>query len=641
MQFNMFPPETKWTPVDILPNWDQAEMIALDLETYDPDLEVAGPGWPWGGGFIAGVGIGIVQNGVCTAYYLPIKHQNGTNFDKRWVLSYVEEICRSKIPKVMHNCMYDMGWLKHENIKVNGPVYDTQFAAAILDENRMSYSLNNLGKDWIGEGKDENILREAVKSFGLKDAKKDMWRLPPEYVGVYGEQDCITCYNLWKYIEPKLHEEKLWKIFQLEMDLVPLLLEMRGRGIKVNLDQAEKNKVKLKTRFKDLVTSIYSDYGSKVDVWAAESIRLAFDKQNLEYGRTPTGKPSFTKEFLETHPHELPQRILKARRIEKTISTFYDGMILGHNHNGRIHTELHPLKSDEGGTVGGRFSCSHPNLQQATARDPELTPMVRGMFLPEEGCKWGALDYSSQEPRLTVHYAYITNQGGAAEAVEAYALDPKTDYHQMVADMAGIDRKPAKTINLGITYGMGGVKLCHSLGLPTDWVVGKNGNTYEVPGDDGKNLLETYHNKVPFVRGLIDLTANNAQNRGWIRTAGGRLCHFDHWEPVRGYSPAIQGKKEAQEKFENKPIRRAFTHKALNRLIQGSAADMTKLAMREIWKEGIVPMHQMHDELDFSFETESDGNKCKEIMENCMKLEVPILVDAEYGNTWADAVHKW
>ena len=627
-------PESNWFPPEILPKWEGADALVVDLETYDPGLKDHGAGWAYRDGHVAGVAIGIVQGEHCTASYLPIKHGIGANLDAKRVLRYVKAAMASDIPKVFHNAMYDIGWLSTKDIKVNGPLYDTMFGAALIDEDRKSYSLDNVGSDWVGLRKDESLLHEAAGAYGIpiKQTKSRMWELPPQFVGPYAEQDVTVTHAIWH------HEQKLFKadsqledLRKIETALIPLWISMRQAGVRVDVPKTEKLVDKLNQDLKNLLNEIFRRYGTHVAIWANDSIALAFDNQNLSYGRTPTGKPSFTKEFLGGHEHELPHMILEARNIEKTINTFFKGMILENSHKGRIHTEFHPLRSDEGGTVSGRVSSSHPNLQQVSARHPVFGPMVRELFLPELDTLWGVLDYSSQEPRLTVHYAALTGQTGAEAAVEAFAINPKTDYHQMVADIAGISRKDAKTINLGLAYGMGEVKLCESLGLPVEQMRNeRTGKSYSIAGPEGKALLAAYHEKVPFIKGLTSMTSNRAANTGAIRTLGGRLCRFDWREPKQGGMP-IKGKPE------NGSSKRAFTHKALNRLIQGSAADMTKIAMLEIHKQGIVPMLQMHDELDFSFGSEKEARLCQEIMETSVELLVPVIVDAEFGPTWAEA----
>ena len=643
MQIPLFDPKTKWIAPEVLPDFDNVEAIAIDLETCDLDLKNNGPGWPWKGGHVAGVALCFKKGKEFETHYLPIGHQLGQNLDKSLVRRYLQNLCKTNIPKVFHNALYDVGWLRTEGITViNGELFDTMSGAALLDENRKSYSLDNIGKSWLNIGKDETLLKEAGAAYSVKNIKKDMWKLPPKFVGPYAEQDTLVTLKLWEYEKPKLTKDNLDKLMELEMSIIPLLIEMRSKGIRVDIDKTQQTRKKLLIQQSELNKELFRRFNVKIDVWASASIAKAFDTHRLEYPRTQkTGAPSFTKEFLENHPHELTDIILRVRKIDKTVSTFIDGMILGSVKEGRIHAELHPLKSDEGGAVSGRFSCSRPNLQQTSARDPEFGPMVRKLFLPEKGQKWGALDYSSQEPRLTVHYAHKTNQPGAKEAVENYNQNENMDYHQMVADLAGISRKHAKTINLGLAYGMGQVKLCASLGLPTEKVTDKRGSLKEIAGEEGLRIIAQYHKKVPFIKGLTSTCSNLAQDRGYIRTIEGRLCRFDMWEPANGsWEMPVEGRAKAVEKWGGQ-VRRAFTHKALNRLIQGSAADMTKLAMRNLWQEGLIPLHQMHDELDFSFETKEQADKCVEIMEQCLPLSVPVVVDAEFGNTWADAQHEW
>jgi DNA polymerase I-like protein with 3'-5' exonuclease and polymerase domains len=312
--------------------------------------------------------------------------------------------------------------------------------------------------------------------------------------------------------------------------------------------------------------------------------------------------------------------IVQAREYQKARSTFVD-TILKHQVKGRIHAELHPLRSDNGGTVTGRFSYSNPNLQQIPARHGEIGPMIRSLFLPEEDCVWGAFDYSSQEPRIVVHYAKLMGFQGAEEFSQQYNQNANTDFHQMAADIVGVPRKQAKDINLGLFYGMGTKKLAASLGLE-----------YE----DAQELFATYHDKVPFVRQLHEYCSNRATNKGVIRTLLGRRCRFDKWEPNKYGVWKPMTHKEAYNEH-GPAIKRAFTYKALNKLIQGSAADQTKAAMVALAEENILPMIQVHDELDISVESEKQAKEIKEIMETCAKLEVPSVVDAEVGANWGEA----
>ncbi len=655
VQLPMFEPDTDWTPPEVFPDWNNADMVAIDLETKDPRLEDRGPGWPYRDGHIAGIALGFLQGADIHTCYLPIGHEGGGNIDKRRVLDYVGSLCDSRIPKVFHNALYDIGWLGTEGVRVRGPLRDTMYGAALLDENRHSYSLDNVAKDWIGEGKNEKQLLEAAAVWGFKTAKlakKNLWRLPAKHVGPYAEQDTGVTLKLWRYEQELLERDGIMELAELEFALIPMLYEMRKRGIRVDVGKAEPLERKLVEDRKVLISEIHRDYGVHVEPWVASSLAKLFDAQNLKYNRTKTGLPSFTKDFLGGHPHPVAGKILNLRKLDTTINTFIRGQVLGAV-NGRIHTELHSLKSDDGGTVTGRFSSSNPNLQQTSARDPVFGPLVRGLFLPEEGELWGSLDYASQEPRLTVHYAYLTHQEGSEEAVRAYNENPNLDYHGMVAELANIERKPAKVINLGLAYGMGEVKLCYDLGLPTEWIVLVDGvwvsadgphSVYpsrEIAGAEGKALIAKYHQKVPFIKGLTTTCSNLAGDRGWIRTLGGRLCRFDFWEPYGARKPAIQGRSAAAVAYPSQRLKRAYTHKAMNRLIQGSAADQTKKAMLMMYQAGILPMLQMHDELCLTVSESKEWKIAQECMIEAHQLEVPVVVDCEFGTTWGDATHEW
>ena len=619
MQIPLIQPESDWMAPQVLPRFDPYETLAVDLETYDPNLINRGPGWATGDGHV--VGIAIASD--TWSGYLPIRHENGGNLEEEIVLRWLKRTFENhKGTMVFHNSLYDVGWLKREGVNLTCPLRDTMFAAPLLDENRRSYSLNNLGKDLLAEEKDETLLEMAAKTWGV-NAKSGMYALPAKYVGPYAEQDAVLTLKLWKLLSKRIEAEGLQKIFDLECDLIPLLIEMRWRGVRIDTNRAEQASEQLSKKEQQLLVEIKRRFGISVDIWASASIQKAFDANDIWYPHTEKGSPSFQGPWLESHEHDLPKMIVEARRINKARTTFIEGAILQYSYNGRIHAEAHPLKNDGGGTVTGRFSYSNPNLQQIPARDPEIGKMIRSLFIPEEGASWGVFDYSQQEPRITVHYSALLGLRGAADAVNAYSNEG-ADFHQIVADMAGIPRKQAKNINLGLTYGMGQKKLITELGLDPD---------------EALKLLNTYHARVPFIKGIQDMCSRMGEQRGYITTLGGRKCHFDLWEPV-GY---LHGEKhtplpeqEAREKYGDN-LKRSFTYKALNKLIQGSAADMTKLAMRDLWKEGMVPHIGIHDELDYSIFNKEQSDMVIDRMVNCVDLKVPLVVDYETGINWGEA----
>ena len=619
-QIPLFQPPSEWTPPERLPDLSDAKEIAIDLETHDPNIKETGPGWAVGNGYIAGIAIAVEG----WKGYFPIRHEGGGNFDERILKKQVQRIMDLPCDKIFHNAAYDVGWLRWWGVEVKGKIIDTLIAAPLIDENRFRYSLNELGKDYLKETKSEALLYEAAKEWGV-NAKAEMWKLPAMYVGPYAEQDADLTLRLWNYFKVELIKQELSSIFDLETRLFPCLLDMKTKGVRVDLAKAEKIKKDLQKKEDFLLFQIKKDTGVDVDIWAAVSVAKAFDKLDIRYERTAkSDQPKFDKNFLSTHKHPLAKMVVQAREFNKARTTFID-TILTHQHHGRIHADINQMRSDTGGTVTGRFSYSNPNLQQIPARNKDIGPLIRSIFVPDEGCKWGSFDYSQQEPRVLVHFAALTGGGlkGADEVIESYKTEDP-DFHQAVADMAGIDRRTAKTINLGMMYGMGKGKLASELGL------GK---------EDTEDLFAKFHANVPFVKQLMEQATRKADNVGFLRTLLGRKCRFDLWEPrVFGIHKALP-LWEAEKEY-GRDLKRAWTYKALNRLIQGSSADMTKKAMVDLYEEGIIAHIQVHDELNCSIDSDGEKNKIKEIMENTVELKVPLKVDAEIGPSWGEIKKK-
>ena len=613
--------DSDWTPPQTLPDLSQHETVAIDLETKDSNLLTLGPGWTRKDGYVIGVAVAAGDS----SWYFPIAHKSG-NMSKNIVYKWLAKLCADEtITKVFHNALYDLGWLRAEGIEVKGKIIDTMIAAPLLDENRKWYNLNSLARDYLGEFKDEKLLKSAAEEFGV-DPKSGMWQLPPRYVGKYAEQDALITLKLWDNLRKKITQEECSSIFELETDLLPVLFEMKTKGVRVDVEKAHQTKKDLTKIEKSLIDEIVKETGVVVEPWVATSVAKVFDAVGLPYSRTEkSDAPMFTKQFLSNQTHPIAKKIIKIREINKANTTFVD-TILEHSHNGRIHCDFHSLRSDGGGTVTGRFSSSNPNLQQIPARDPEIKKLIRGLFIPEEGHKWGSFDYASQEPRWLVHYCAtltgVDKHPQIDDVVKMYH-DGNADFHQMVADMANIPRKQAKTVNLGIMYGMG---------------KGKLANVMDIDVEEASKLLETYNQKVPFLRSLSDKAMDRAANTGVIRTWLGRKCRFDMYEPCSyGFNRALPMKEAIKEYGEKGRIRRAYTYKALNRLIQGSSADQTKKAMVECYKEGLTPTLTVHDELCFNIESQAQADKIVEIMTTCVpNLKVPFEVDTALCNNWGE-----
>ena len=606
------------TPIEYK-DLSQYKEIAIDLETKDDGLNnKLGAGWAIGKGEIVGFAVAVEG----WKGYFPFGHLGGGNMIPEQVKKYMKDICALPCTKIFHNAQYDVGWLEASGIPVHGPIVDTMIAAALIDENRFSYSLNALSVDYLNEIKAETELREAAAAHGI-DPKAEMWKLPAEHVGYYAEQDAELTLKLWQRFKQEIATQSLTTVWEMEQQLLPILIKMRQRGVRVQVEKAEALQKEMKNQEQELLKAIKKESGIEVDIWASRQIAKAFDKLKLDYPRTEkTKEPSFTQNWLINNKNKIAQLIVSAREINKFHGTFLSS-IMKYQVNGRIHGEINQLRGDNGGTVSGRLSMSNPNLQQVPARNKDFGPKIRSLFIPEDGYKWGSFDYSQQEPRMTVHYAASIGEGyeGSNELVQAYQ-NSQADFHQTVADLVGIERTQAKTIGLGLMYGMGKQKLAISLG---------------VSKDEANELIIKYNKKVPFVKKLSDRCKYAADEKGVIRTKKGRKCRFDMWE-TRDFGLHVAEKYEdAVAKYGKDNIKRAFTYKALNRLIQGSSADQTKQSMLDCYEDGHLPILQIHDELCFNVKDEKHAKQIQKKMQNAIEFKVPSVVEYGLGESWGDA----
>ena len=637
------------------------DTVAVDIETYDPNLKTKGLGAIRNDGFICGI---AVATGKDTSYF-PLHHSDteltmGKKL-KIWKVLNEKIFQNEKITKVFHNAMYDVCWIRAvTGSMIKGRIVDTMIAASVIDENRFRYSLDALSKDYIGDSKYKYDLQQKTLEWSggmVKDPMSNMHRLPSSIVKDYAKQDVDLTFKLWNLFDKKLDEvlytkengeqKTCRKIFELETKLFPCLVDMKFKGVRIDVQKAKKFGAHLKKRKDQIVTAIRKRTTKKIDIWAAASIKILLDHLDIkDYKVTPKSKmPQLPKDYLKTHKNKCLRMIAKAREYDKAANTFVDGL-LDYVHNGRIHADINQIRSDSGGTVTGRFSMSNPNLQQIPARG-YMGKKMREMFLPEEGHDWASLDYSQQEPRIVVHYAIKLGLPGTDELHKEFDKED-ADFHQIVADMAKISRTQAKTINLGLFYGMGKLKLQKELGL--DRI-------------NARKLFDEYHNKVPFVRQLSQDLIQFAKDNRLLFTLHDRFCRFNKWETTdREWNPETNRfnevplyteqearqafKAEILEKYKENKVDKdymehfekyytpAFTYKALNRLIQGSAADMTKKAMVDLYERGIIPHIQIHDELCLSVKSNEDIQAVKEVMENTIILEIKNKVNYKKGKNW-------
>jgi len=608
----------EWTRPSF-PDVKGIQQVAIDLETHDPEIKNLGGGWATNKGFVVGVAISFEGfDG-----YFPVRHERGGNFSEEEVKKWLVKLFKEDPIVICHNAVYDLGWLRRWGVECNvTKVYDTLIAAPLVDENRYSYSLDSLSKDYLGERKQGNLLEEFGKEHGFK-AIEYMHMVPVEIAGVYAEQDTRLTLKLWEFLRVEIQKQGLTDIFNLETDLLRLLLEMRWKGVRVDLEKAEKTKKFFKSEEEKIYQNIKKETGIDIgssDIYAAASLQKIFDKLGEKYELTEKNKQAkISNTLMRESDNPLIQSISVAREYNKAHTTFIDS-ILKHQVDGRIHAEINQLKGEYGGTVSGRLSMNNPNLQQVPARNEAIGPKIRSLFLPEEGHKWASLDYSQQEPRLLVHYAQKHGLEGAETLIKFF--HEGKDFHQVTAEMAGISRKEAKTIGLGLMYGMGIAKLADSL---------------DISPDQAKALKKKYNDNVQFLNNIIVRATRYTEQNGFINTLLGRRCRFELWENKDFYDKRMMSYENAKKTWAWNEMKRAGTYRALNRLIQGSAADQTKKAMVDLWKNlGVIPMIQIHDELNVSIANETQVKEIKEIMESAVELHVPVKCDAEIGDNWGE-----
>ncbi|MGL5736666.1 MAG: DNA polymerase [Beijerinckiaceae bacterium] len=593
-----------------------------------------------------------------SSWYFPIRHgiENGKqilppeeaahNMDSEQVCRFLSHVLNDRRPKVGANLIYDLGWAIQSGIAVDGPMYDVQFAEALLDSEAPDVALDSLGERYLGVGKETSILYDWLASWcggrATDRQRANLYLSPPSLAGPYAEADSSLPIRILERQWPLMAKRGVLELFDLECRLIPLLVKMRLRGAPVNMDYAQKLHDDLGEDLKVPEARLRELAGQPVNPNARDSIKSAFERLGIPLPtkidkKTGEVKTSFSADLLEEIDHPLCKVIVEYRQIEKVRNTFVKGYILDKNVNGRIYCSFHPLRGAGSGARSGRFSSSDPNLQNIPVRT-EIGKKVRKAFQARAGARWRKYDYSQIEYRMLAHHAVGE---GAEQLRQIFINDPKADYHEvtiaLIKKLTGVvlERRPAKNINFGLIYGMSESKLAGDLGLSQS---------------AGKELFKNYHAAAPFARATMEAAANEVHRLGYVETIMGRKSDFARWSKKGwGEDRALHLDYEAAcKKWGPYNIERAFTHKALNRKLQGGAADVMKRAMVTAYEAGMfessacgMPSLTVHDELDFEDEGDADNPAWDEfvrIMENSMPgMKIPIRIDGKSGPNWGEA----
>lgn len=624
IQLPLFEPQSTWAPPVRFPDLSDAKVISLDTENRDPLLKSKGPSFIRKQGHVAGIGV-ATDTGF--RGYFPIGHALGGNLDKEVVSRWLRDTCKVDRDYVFTNAPYDVGWLSTLGVDVKGRWHDISIMATLLDEeDPKGYSLDSIGRRYVGRGKDETKLREAAREYGV-DPKADLWKLPAKFVGTYGEADPVLTLEAYVKLLEELKRQDLGKIYDLELRVTPVLYKMWRQGIRVDHDYA----VQLNERWLVEEKSLLSQLKMSVDdIWSNEVVVNFCDKRGIKYPRTEKGNPSITKDFMEHngHPDLLPLR--KVRAINRTRSTYLEQNLIEDTFEGRIFPQYVQLATDEGGTRTGRLACKNPNAQQFPKRSRLFdAKSIRKCLVPEEGKLWAKFDYWSQEPTLQCHYGLLYDYPSAVAVRDKFAQGIKlyTFIEEATGGRCNYDQ--AKEVVLGRSYGMGAPLMAERMGISVL---------------ECEDILNAFDAAVPFIAGLSELADQMAKQRGWIRTIMGRKRHFNlyarrsykdengQWVRYKGPGRALE--RWLADGFTAAQVERAFTYKAFNALIQGGSADQTKMSLVLINEQLGLPQMTVHDEISKSVVDEREALIMKEIMQTSIELRCPVRADMELGKSW-------
>jgi len=523
--------------------------------------------------------------------------------------------------KVMHNAVYDATWLQNGlKLQINGKIDDTMTREGLINEYSGQYDLDSCCLREHVEGKNyaDTIDMWWQSHGGTGKAIANLALIPSEIRNKYNVQDAKATLQLYNNQQPKINSMRLQEVNDLECAQYPIILEMRKNGIRVDVPKIEQLRIETEQKVADGMEALYKEYGltSLTKKKGPGTVPYVITSLGLApmCDRTPGGDLSVSTQSLAKIDHPFVDKLTEIQRENTMLIKYLNSAFVDFRIGDRIHGTFTPTLRDEGGTITGRYSSKQPNMQNFTSREEKGGDLIRSIFLPDEGCLLGAFDYKQIEYRLLAHFAIGPGSEELRENIRRGA-----DYHKLVQSMLGWDfpdaRKVVKNFNFGMIYGMGlnGFKkkfavevrkAARAVGMTTDQYTEKYYNEYM--------------RRMTFIRPTTNAIQVLARQYGSIRSVGGRI----HRLPPDGRDYAI-----------------------VNYLIQGSAADILKMGLRDAWKAGIfneLKLHlTVHDENVFSIPRTKAGVEAaiefNECMINCVKgLKIPIGVDTEIGSNWHD-----
>lgn len=590
--------------------------IVLDIETYDPELTKLGPGvYHDPSAYV--LGCGVYDPLTKKKHYYPLHHTDTASEREQ-----LAEVLASTRSKVLANAGYDLDWLENrENLPVNGFIHDVQVAEPLLNSYRFSYSLEALAQAYHVPGKQTVDITAWADKIDPKRKNRApqqyLWLMPSKVVGEYCIGDLEATYAVLQKQVPLLKEQNLLELYELECNLVRIRLMMRRNGIRIDLAERASAVDKVKLLEQDLEAKMFSTYG-KFNINSSREIAPLLIGDGVKLPKTGTGQFSVTKDILAKNVNVSPlcKWLARDRALNKLRTTFLEKSIDEHIcPDGRLHGEFYALKKDDAGTITGRWSGANPNLQQIPRNDEELGAMARGMFIPDEGCWYGHTDYSQIEYRVFSHYARGWVAGDdldkqAQTMRDKFNANPHMDYHQHVIDLVKqvtgvqMSRPTAKRINFGTLYFMGKASLS---------------NKFNIPYEEAEEVYDALFTALPFIESTRQRVVNSARLKGYVKTILGR-----------------------RQRVSPMHIENDKYYPFFNYLIQGTAADVMKASLIACYTSGVYDVLKLHllvhDETGTSIPKTKEGIEAyraqQDLMSNTIKLKVPILAEADYGDNW-------
>ena len=578
---------------------ESASLIAFDTETTSTDKMVAD---------LVGISLAVSETG---GYYLPVGHQEGEQLDLEVVLDALQgPLTDPNIPKIGHNLKYDYVMLARAGLKVHPLGFDSMIAEWVVNPSSRNLGLKRLC--WVRLNRS---MQEIESLIGKGRSQITMAEVAIEDAAKYAVEDAVMVLLLKPVLEHDLEETKSQELFQnLEMPLIPILAGMEMEGIGLDIPFLKKMSEKLEGDLRQLEKKIFQSVGYEFNLNSPKQLSEAlFDKLALvppdKGNKTASGYYSTSADVLTylRNQHEVPSWVLEYREYTKLKSTYVDALQTQVNpETGRVHTSY-----NQTGSVTGRIASTDPNLQNIPIRT-ELGRQVRKAFIASPGCSLVAVDYSQIELRVAAHMAGDEAMLEAfREGKDIHTTTAAAIHNISLEEVTKQQRRDAKAINFGLIYGMSPFGLTQT----TDLTLA-----------EAEQFVETYFQRFPGIKRYLEKIREQAREKGYVETLLGRRRYFPRLATAT-----------------NVNIRRREEREAINAPIQGTAADIMKLAMIAVSQQlqaseltGKILL-QVHDELVLEVKDEQVAETIKLVksaMEDVYSLEIPLTTEAQYGRDW-------